>query len=128
MCPAGPVLTQHVTVWPSLLTTLEGSFPFLCFQCLMPPPKWPDLVQRPDLHITSPEELLHLKPHPQASVSLSKETYNTVSILITSLVTLSYHCIELSFLHQTQFLENRNADYFLCLLCGQHNGFHEGGV
>lgn len=128
MCPAGPVLTQHVMVWPSLLTTLEGSLPFLCFQCLMPPPKWPDLVQKPDLHITSPEELLHLKPHSQARVSLSKETYNTVSILITSLVTLSYHCIELSFLHQTQFLENRNADYFLCLLCGQPNGFHEGGV
>lgn len=57
-------------------------------------------------------------PFPGWDGSLSVETHYTVSILITSLVTLSYNYIYLFLLHQTEFLENSNAEWHACLFRG----------
>lgn len=118
-----PSWPSHAMAFISLLTMLlarlQGSLVFLCVQCFLPHPSHPD----------SPRTLLthHFpcrSPLPSSPLSrlrwesLNGNFYYTVSLLMTSLVTLSY--ISLSLLHQ--FLEHSSADCYRCLLCGYHSG------
>ena len=114
----GPSWPSRAMALPSLPTRLQGSLPFLCVRHPPPRPSQPDSAQARLTHHFSWKSSPSQAPFPGRDVSLLVETYFTVSILITPLVTLSCSYIYLLLLHQTEFLENRNAAWHACLLCG----------
>ena len=106
-----------------LLARLQGSLVFLCVQGFLPHPSQPDSPRILLTHHFPCRSSLPSSPLSRLRCeSLNGNLYYTVSLLMTSLVTLSYNYISLSLLHKTEFLEHRSADCYRCLLCGYHSG------